>query len=129
MATLDDLRRIALALPGCVEAEDGMAFSVEVKGKPKGFAWAWNERVDPKKARVRNPGVFAVRVPGLTAKDTLIESDPEKFFTEPHYNGYPAVLVRLDAVSVEELEDAVVEAWRTLQPPARVRKSAGGSRR
>lgn len=117
MATLEDLRRLALALPGCIEAEDGLAFSVLVRGKQKGFVWVWRERVDPKRARVANPGVFAIRVPGLQAKETLIASDPSKYFTEPHYNGYPAVLVRLDAVTVEELEDVLLEAWRVITAP------------
>ena len=42
--------------------------------------------------------MFAVRVSGEEEKQALIAADPEKFFTEPHYNGYPAVLVRLDAI-------------------------------
>ncbi len=116
MATLKELRDIALTLPGTVEAPDGLAFEVPVKGKLKGYAWAWRERVDPKKARVRNPNIFGVSVPGLTIKDMLIASDPEKFFTEPHYNGYPAVLVRLAAIEPEELRDLLVEAWKCKAP-------------
>jgi len=47
---------------------------------------------------VPNPEVLAVRVASLAEKDELIAADPEKFFTEPHYNGFPAVLVRLPAI-------------------------------
>jgi hypothetical protein len=49
MADQDDARRIALSLPGAREAKDRFAFSVEDKGKPKGFVWVWMERVHPKK--------------------------------------------------------------------------------
>jgi hypothetical protein len=48
----------------------------------------------------------------------LLEADAEKYFTEPHYNGYPAVLVRLDAIFPDEIEDLIIEAWRTQAPAA-----------
>lgn len=112
MATQADVRRIALGLPDVAEAEDDFAFSVPVKGKAKGFAWVWKERVDPKKPRVPNHGVLAVRVATLGEKDALIAAKPKKFFTEPHYNGFPAVLVRLAAVTKRDLEVLLAEAWR-----------------
>jgi hypothetical protein len=46
-----------------------------------------NERIDPKKPRVPNPEVLAVRVASLAEKEELLAADPEKFFTEPRYNG------------------------------------------
>jgi hypothetical protein len=116
MATQDDVRRIALSLPETVEAADRFAFSVRNKGKEKGFAWAWNERVEPKKPRVPRPDVLAVRVADQGEKATLLASDPEKFFTEPHYNGFPAVLVRLTAVDVDELRELITDAWRCQAP-------------
>jgi hypothetical protein len=116
MATQSDVRRIAMALPGTVAAEDRFAFSVRNKNKDKGYAWVWLERIDPKKARVPNPKVLAVRVTDLIEKDALLESDAEKFFTEPHYNGYPAVLVRLAAVSVAEMRALLAAAWRCQAP-------------
>ena len=117
MATLDDVRRIAQTLPGALEGVGPQfSFEVEVKGKRKGFLWTWAERVDPKKARVENRGVLAVVVPSLLAKDLLIESAPDKFFTEPHYNGFKAVLVRLEAVTHEDLEDLIAEAWACKMP-------------
>ncbi len=82
-----------------------------VRGKAKGFCWSWRERIDPKKAKVVNESVLAVRVPNLTAKDLLIASNPDVYFTEPHYNGYPAVLVRLDAIELDELEELLHEGW------------------
>lgn len=105
-----------MALPGAQESASDFAFAVENKGKLKGFLWSWKERIDPKKARVPNLGVIAVRVANLTQKETLISSSPAKFFTEPHYNGYPAVLVRLKAVTVADLKLLIPDAWRCMAP-------------
>jgi hypothetical protein len=116
MASQADVRRIALSLPGTEEEPGRFAFSVRNKGKLKGFAWVWLERVTPKKARVPQPKVLAVRVANLFDKDLLLGVDPKKFFTEPHYDGYPAVLVRLPAVTAGELRPILTEAWRCLAP-------------
>jgi hypothetical protein len=98
------------------EAEDRLAFSVFSRGKQKGFAWSWMERVEPDKARVPSPDVIAVRVADRHEKEMLLASDPGKFFTEPHYDGFPAALVRLAEVDVDELEELIVEAWRCQAP-------------
>jgi hypothetical protein len=116
MATQAAVRRIALSLPETEEAGDHFAFSVRSRGKLKGFVWVWMERIVPKKPRVPNPGVIAVRVANLGQKDLLLSADPGKFFTEPHYDGFPAVLVRLDAVSVADLEVLLSDAWRCQAP-------------
>lgn len=116
MATRADVRRIARSLPDVVESEERFAFSVPNKGKLKGFAWVWMERIHPKKARVPQPKVIAVRVPSLEVKELLLSLDSEKFFTEPHYNGFPAILVRLAAVSSRELRPLIEEAWRCQAP-------------
>jgi hypothetical protein len=117
MATRAQVRRIALSLPAVEEGKDHFAFSVPNKGKLKGFVWVWMERVTPKQPRVANPGVIAVRVANLGQKNALLSADPKKFFTEPHYNGFPAVLVRLDAVTVADLKVLLAEAWRCQAPP------------
>ena len=129
MATQADVRRIAMALPAVEEARDKFAFSVANKGKAKGFVWVWQERVTPKKPRVPNDGVIAVRVANLGQKDLLLSAEPGKFFTEPHYNGFPAVLVRLDAVSASDLQILIEEAWRCQAPPELSRSGAGSSSR
>jgi hypothetical protein len=118
VADQNDVRRIALALPDTSEAEDHFAFSVLNKGKQKGFVWAWNERIEPKKPRVPRRDVVAIRVADRIDKEALLASDDEKFFTEPHYNGFPAVLVRLPVIDVDELEELIVEAWRCQAPRA-----------
>ena len=118
MATQDDVRRIALSLPQTSEGEDHFGFGVLNKGKVKAFAWAWNERVHPGEPRVANPEVLVVRVAGQAAKEELLAADPAKFFTEPHYNGFPAVLVRLPAIDPDELAELITDAWRCQAPRA-----------
>jgi hypothetical protein len=122
MATQEDVRRIALGLPGASEEAGRFAFSVDNKGKPKAFAWVWNERIEPKKPRVPNPDVLAVRVAGEEAKQFLIGAVPGTFFTEPHYNGFPAVLLRLGAIEAEQLESLIIDGWRCQAPKALVRE-------
>src|SRR5947207_1569443 len=116
VADQEDVRRIALALPDTSEADDRFAFSVLNKGKQKGFVWAWNERVHPKKPRVPRSDVVAIRVLDRFEKEALLASDRETFFTEPHYNGFPAVLVRLPRIGVAELEELIVAAWCSQAP-------------
>lgn len=118
MATQADVRRICLALPGTREAKGRFAFEILVKDKPKGYAWVWLERIDPRKGRVPQPKVLAVRTASLDDKEFLLSLDSRKFFTEPHYNGYPAVLVRLAEIKVAELRALLTEAWQVLAPKA-----------
>ena len=118
MATQADVRRIALSFPGAEEVKGRFAFEVPNKGKPKGFVWVWMERVTPKKPRVANPGVIAVRVANLVDKDLIISAEPTKYFTEPHYNGFPAILVRLAEVKVADLRPLIAEAYRCQAPAA-----------
>jgi hypothetical protein len=124
MADQEDVRRIALSLPGTREGKDHFAFSVENKGKQKGFAWVWVERVDPRKPRVPRPDVLAVRVRDQAEKAALLAGDPERFFTEPHYNGFPAVLVRLPRVTRAQLRKLIFDAWRCQAPTQLVEDDA-----
>jgi hypothetical protein len=123
VADQSDVRRIALSLPDVEEAAEGFAFGVRRGVTSKGFAWVWQERVEPKKPRVPNPGVLAVRVVNEAEKQELIAAAPDRFFTEPHYNGFPAVLVRLAAVEGDELRELLTDAWRVMAPPKLVRES------
>ena len=61
MATQADVRRIALSLPATEQVAGRFAFGVRNKGKLKDFVWVWMERVAPKKPRVPEPRVIAVR--------------------------------------------------------------------
>src|SRR5262245_43969327 len=119
MATRDDLRRIALALPDTTTDNDGFSYSVAGKA----IVWTWLERVQPKKARVPNPDVVAVRIADESEKELLIDMDGSVFFTEPHYHGYPAILVRLHAIDAGMLETIVGNAWRLRAPKALVARA------
>jgi hypothetical protein len=112
VADAEDVRRIALALPGATQDGDKIRYVVDGKA----FAWTWKKRVEAKRARVEQLGVFAVRVADEEEKQVLIASDPEKFFTEPHYSGYPAVLIRLAAIENDELAELITDAWRIRAP-------------
>jgi hypothetical protein len=120
MATQDDVRRLALALPATTEDEGSFSFKVEGKA----FVWAWQERIDPRKPRVPSSEVIAVRVAHELEKETLIDMDPDVFFTEPHYDGYPAILVRLARIDLGMLERVLADAWR-IQAPKRLLRDLG----
>jgi hypothetical protein len=123
MPTQDDVRRIALALPATTVGPDD--FRILVDGK--GIAWVWLERLEPKKARVPNPSVVAIRVADESEKEALIDMDPAAFFTEAHYNGFPAILVRLEAVDLGMLEKLLRDAWRVQAPKRLVQVLESGS--
>ena len=114
MATREDLRQIALSLPEVTGDESGSNYAVAGKS----IVWPWLERIHPKKARVPNRDVIAVRVAEESEKELLIDMDPSVFFTEPHYDGYPAILVRLAAIDVGMLETLIRGAWRSRAPKA-----------
>jgi len=79
MASQNDVRRIARSLPGAIEGRERFFFSVRNGAKERSFVWVWQERIDPKKARVPNPRVLAVRVADLVEKDVLLAMDKDKF--------------------------------------------------
>jgi hypothetical protein len=86
------------------------------------YLWLWQERVDPKKARVPNPDVIVVRVANDIDKQVLLAMDREVFFTEKHYNGYNAVLIRLRKIKIGMLRDVITQGWRTRAPGERRRQ-------
>ena len=55
--------------------------------------------------------VLMVGVADLGEKEALLTSDPRAYFTTPHYDGYPAVLVRLALADIDELRELLTEAW------------------
>ena len=118
MATWDDVRRLALRLPQTEEqtSRDGLpAWRV----KDKSFAWERPLRPSDLRAlgdAAPNGPILAARVPDLGAKQALLADDAEVYFTIPHFNGYPAILVRLDRIPLDELEELLVEAWLCRAP-------------
>lgn len=115
MATWDDVRRIALGFPETVEESSRGLPAWKVKDKL--FAWERPLR----KADIAAIGpvdgpVLAARVPDLGAKEALLTDDPASYFTTPHFNGYPSVLVHLTAISEGDLRELLTEAWLARAP-------------
>lgn len=127
MADQSDVRRIALSLPESSESEDRFAFLVQSSNRAKAFVWVWLERKAPKKPRVPQPDVIAIRVNRELDKQALLGLRDDKFFTEPHYNGFPAILVRLELVDDEELAELITNAW-CCQAPRSVVKAFNATR-
>jgi hypothetical protein len=108
--THDEIRRIALALPGAYEQES-YGGRPSFRTKPRMFCWI---REDPE--------ALVVHVDSLDEKETLLASDPGTFFTTPHYDGYAAVLVRLEAVDVDEATELITDSWRLRAPKKLVKE-------
>jgi hypothetical protein len=117
MATWDDVQRIALALP---EAEERTSRGLrQWTVKDKLFVWERPlRRADYEALGDDAPDgpILGVRVEHLGAKEALLAHDPAVFFTTPHFDGYPAVLVRLEEIPVDELEELIVDAWLVRAP-------------
>lgn len=60
--------------------------------------------------------ILGARVEHEIAKEALIQNEPEIFFTTPHFDGYPAVLVQLNKITTKDLEEVIVEAWLCRAP-------------
>ena len=115
-----------MSLPETAESDGNFGFSVRNGAKRKQFVWAWNERVGPGRPRVPHSDVIAVRVPDARDKEALLASDARTFFTEPHYDGFTAVLVRLPEVALDQLEELILDAWRCQAPRALVAAHEAG---
>jgi hypothetical protein len=117
LATWEDVSRLALALPDAAEAQ--MRGDRAWKVADKLFVWERPLRKSDlaalREAAPTGP-ILGARVEHLVAKEALIADDPEVFFTTPHFDGYPAVLIQLDRISLEILEEVVTEAWLARAP-------------
>lgn len=105
MATEEDVRKIALSLPETTEQPWFGTPGFRVKGK--GFL----------RLRTEAEGGLVVFVSDLGEKDALLASDPKKFFTTPHYDGHPTVLINVKAIGVRELREMITDSWRLKAPP------------
>ena len=117
MASWDDVRRIALALPETNErlSRDHAFWRV----REKGFVWERPLRQSDLRAlgdAAPQGPILGVRVEHLGAKEALLASEPDVCFTTPHFDGYPAVLVQLERIPLDELEELIVEAWLCRAP-------------
>jgi len=120
VASWDDVRAIALSLP---ETTEGVSWgNAHWRVKNKGFVWErplhQSDHAALKTQGVQAPdgAILGVRVADLGVQEAMIADEPEVFFTIPHFDGFPAILVRLDRVGVAELEELIVEAWLDRAP-------------
>jgi hypothetical protein len=108
LAGVDDVRDIALSLADVAEI-DSDGFDFRVAGK--GFVWSYPER-QPGQRRVIRTDVAVLFVGDEAEKQALLQGEPELFFTADGYDGWPLVMLRLDAVDVARLEELVTDAWQ-----------------
>jgi hypothetical protein len=118
MATWDDACAILRELPGVEIAPRGGERVARVKGARLAFV-AENERSRP--AQFGADEVMAIRTEYPT-RAVLIAEDPGRYAVTPHYATYPAVLVRLPAVSTDELRELLTDGWRLIAPKRVVRQ-------
>ena len=123
MATWDDVRRIALGLPETTEHTSRGSAAWRVRGK--GFVWerplrrpdlAWLGIAE------QDGPVLGAATDDEAVKFALVSEDPSVFFTVPHFDGYPAVLVHLERISSRRLTEVVAEAWAARAPARLVRE-------
>src|SRR5436190_19516131 len=122
MAAWEDVSRIALELPESSERlrRDTRQWWV----RDRMFVWERPLRrreVEELGDEAPEGPFLGARVEHELAKRVLIGDDPGVFFTTSHFKGYPAVLVRLDRISVADLEEVVTEAWLVRAPTRVVR--------
>lgn len=112
MADWDDVRSLALSMPATYELQShGQA---QWRVGDKGFVW--ERPLRPKElqalgAAAPDGPILGAHVEHLGAKQALLADDPDVFFTTPHFDAHPSILVRLERIEVEDLREVVVEAW------------------
>ena len=101
--TFQDVLALAQRFPGVEESTSYGTPAIKVRGKLM--------------ARMRTePDALVLRVADMGEREALLQGEPGAFFTTPHYDGYPMVLVRLDAVDPAQLAELVEDAWRARAP-------------
>lgn len=118
MATWDEVRTLALQLPQTSERQsrDG-ACQWRVKDK----LFVWERPLRPSelasfKGEPPHGEILAARVEHLAVKEALLSAEPEIYFTTSHFDGYPAILARLERIGSDELRELIVEAWLARAP-------------
>ncbi|CAN5655880.1 MmcQ/YjbR family DNA-binding protein [soil metagenome] len=110
MVTTEDVRRIALSLPGTFERE---SYGGQPSWRTKARMFTWIRE---------DPEALVVWVDSVDERDALLAAEPDAFFTTPHYDGQPILLVRLPAVDVAEATDLITESWCLRAPKTAVKE-------
>jgi len=126
VATWDDVAHIVDRLPLCAE-QSPHDWRVGKK------LMAWERPLRPSdRAALAAAGseppdgdILGVRVADEGVKFALVTDEPEVYFTTPHFDGYPAVLVKLAEIEVADLEEVITEAWLTQAPKKLVQEFLG----
>ena len=117
MATWDDVRKYALALPETTEG--GHFGQLAWRVREKLFVWERPLRrpdLEALGADAPTGPIVAASVPDLDARERLLAAAPEIYFTIPHFSGYSAVLARLPEIGHGELRELITEAWISRAP-------------
>jgi hypothetical protein len=136
MVTFDDVARIALALPGTEESTSygNVSWAVQSGGPTsrgrgaKGKTFVWERQLSKKDRKLLAEAgeievppdevILAARVEDLAEKEAVLAEHVDAAFTTPHFDGYPAVLIRLDRVDEALLQEIVTSAWLAVAPPS-----------
>jgi hypothetical protein len=103
MPTWDDVVAVGQRFPGVELGTSYGTPALKVRGKGM--------------CRLRtDPDALVIRVTDLGEREALLQGQPDAFFSTPHYDGHPYVLVRLEAVDPTELAELIEEAWRIRAP-------------
>jgi len=118
MATWDDVRRIAMALP---EVTERPSYDERPAWRVKDKAFAWDRPLRKRDIEDLGPNapdgpVLAASVPDLGAKEALLADNPAVYFTTPHFDGHASILIRLTHVDPDELAELLTEAWLSRAP-------------
>jgi hypothetical protein len=117
VASWDDVRLIALSLPQTSEAVSRELRQWRVRHRA--FVWERPLRradITALGEDVSRGPILGAQVEHIGAKEALLADDPDVFFTTPHFDGYPAILVRLDRIAPKDLEEVIIEAWLARAP-------------
>jgi hypothetical protein len=119
VVTIDDVADMALALPEVTEGERHGNRGWSVLGKT--FAWERPfSKADIKRfgdAKPPDGPIVAVRMADLGEKEAVLAANSKAFFTIPHFDGYPAVLIQLSKVTKKAMREALVDGWLACAPP------------
>ncbi len=135
MVSLDVAARMAMEFPEVVEIDrhGNRAWAVPgatASGGAKVFAWERPfSKADIRRYGTETPPegpILAIRVADLHEKEAMLAANPEAFFTIPHFDGYPAVLVQLNEVTEDALREAVLDGWRACAPPGLAERYRAG---